>query len=360
MTYTASGSYDVVSGCHTTTLNLTITPSTTSTVTAAACDSYTWTANGMTYTTSGSYDVVSGCHTTTLNLTIIPSTTSTVTAAACDSYTWTANGLTYTASGSYDVVSGCHTTTLNLTITPSTTSTVVETACASYLWVANGLSYTATGIYTVTLNTAAGCDSVATLSLTINSCASILNLKAFLQGYYLSGSTMQPVLYNQGVSSDMTLTDTVEVLVYDASAPHTQVASQNVVLLTDGTVTCSLPPLTGLYYIGIRSRNTLLTWSANPVLLGTTPATYDFTTASSQAYGDNMLEQEPGVWVCYTGDFNYDENIDLSDLSLLEEDVANFQYGYFATDINGDGNVDLLDNQVVSDNISIFIYSVHP
>lgn len=46
------------------------TPSTASSQTVSACDSYTWSENGTTYTTSGTYTNVVGCDTKTLNLTI--------------------------------------------------------------------------------------------------------------------------------------------------------------------------------------------------------------------------------------------------------------------------------------------------
>jgi len=122
-TYTSSGTYTNVVGCHTETLNLTITPSTSNSTTASACDSYTWSVNGTTYSTSGTYTNVVGCHTETLNLTITPSTSNSTTISACDSYTWSVNGTTYTSSGTYTNVSGCHTETLNLTITTVTIPT---------------------------------------------------------------------------------------------------------------------------------------------------------------------------------------------------------------------------------------------
>jgi len=75
--------------------------------------------NGTTYTTSGTYTSVTGCHTETLVLTITPSTNNTTTASACDSYTWTVNGTTYTTSGTYTSVTGCHTETLVLTVNTS-------------------------------------------------------------------------------------------------------------------------------------------------------------------------------------------------------------------------------------------------
>ena len=77
--------------------------STSNTTTASACDSYTWSVNGQSYTTSGTYTSVTGCHTETLVLTITPSTNNTTTASACDSYTWSVNGQSYTTSGTYKI-----------------------------------------------------------------------------------------------------------------------------------------------------------------------------------------------------------------------------------------------------------------
>ena len=168
-TYTTSGTYTTTVGCDTKTLNLTITPSTVSAPeTIAACDSYTWSANGATYTASGTYTAVSGCDTKTLNLTITPSTSSPAeTISRCDSYTWPANGTTYTASGTYTHTIGCDTKTLALTIINSTSSTQTETACDSYTWLVNGTTYTASGNYTYST----GCDT-KTLALTITNSTS--------------------------------------------------------------------------------------------------------------------------------------------------------------------------------------------
>ena len=66
---------------------------------------------------------------------------------------------------------GCDSTaTLNLTINNATSSTTDVTACDSYDW--NGTTYTASGSYTFTTTNAAGCDSTATLNLTINNATS--------------------------------------------------------------------------------------------------------------------------------------------------------------------------------------------
>ena len=97
-------------------------------------------------------------------------TSSTTTVTACDSYEF--NGQTYTTSGTYTATlvnaAGCDSTaTLVLTINNSNTATVEATICAGESYEFNGQTYTATGTYTATLENAAGCDSVVTLTLTV-------------------------------------------------------------------------------------------------------------------------------------------------------------------------------------------------
>ncbi|UTW63153.1 choice-of-anchor D domain-containing protein [bacterium SCSIO 12741] len=183
MTYTASGAYkDTVMNsvnCDSIiTLNLTINKSTSSSLAATACDTYTWAQNSMTYTSSGAYkDTVMNsmnCDSIiTLNLTINKSTSSSLAATACDTYTWAQNSMTYTASGAYkDTVMNsvnCDSIiTLNLTINKSTSSSVAVTACDTYTWAQNSMTYTASGAYKDTVMNSVNCDSIITLNLTIN------------------------------------------------------------------------------------------------------------------------------------------------------------------------------------------------
>ena len=88
---------------------------------------------------------------------------------ACNTYNW--NGNDYTVSGTYTFTStnaeGCDSVaTINLTINNSSSSSADVTACNTYNW--NGTDYTVSGTYTFTSTNAVGCDSVATLNLTIN------------------------------------------------------------------------------------------------------------------------------------------------------------------------------------------------
>ena len=172
---------------------------------------------------------------------------------------------------------------------------------------------------------------------------------------------MSPVLFNQGVSSNTGITDEMTVELHSANAPFGFVASSVATLHTNGMATCTFNSAgPGNYYVVVKHRNALQTWSATPVLLNAAATTYNFTNASNKAYGDNMIEVEPGVWAFYSGDISLDENIDLTDFLQYENDANNFLSGYLSTDLNGDGSVDLLDAPPLENNISNFIYTIHP
>ena len=102
------------------------------------------------------------------------------------------------------------------------------------------------------------------------------------------------------------------------------------------------------------------TWSKLPQTVGTTPLNYNFTSDSSKAFGDNMVEVNPGVWAFFSGELNADGNVDLLDYSLWEADANNFAFGVYATDLNGDGNVDLLDYSIWEANANNFVFSYIP
>ncbi|MFN8245212.1 MAG: hypothetical protein U0T56_02345 [Ferruginibacter sp.] len=166
------------------TLNLALLPTTTSTTNQSVCPAqlpYTW--NGQTYNGAGTYSVTltgsNGCDSVaTLNLTL-PLTTSTTNQSVCPTqlpYTW--NGQTYNGAGTYSVTltgsNGCDSVaTLNLAILPITTSTTNLGLCPSqlpYNW--NSQTINAAGTYTATLTGSNGCDSVATLILSISPASS--------------------------------------------------------------------------------------------------------------------------------------------------------------------------------------------
>ena len=159
------------------TLDLTILNATSGTDTQIHCDSYTW-IDGITYTQSNNSATFVltnsvGCDSVvTLDLTILNATSGTDTQTHCDSYTWI-DGITYTQSNDSATFVltnsvGCDSVvTLDLTILNATSGTDTQTHCDSYTWI-DGITYTQSNdSATFVLTNSVGCDSIATLDLTI-------------------------------------------------------------------------------------------------------------------------------------------------------------------------------------------------
>ena len=137
------------------------------------------------------------------------------TATACDQYVW--NGTTYTKTGVYiDTIPsqvGCDSiVTLTLTINRSITNEQTEVACDSYTWT-DGKTYTKSGTYYQYLQTIHGCDSTVVLHLTINNSVAVPYEVTACDSYTWSNG----ITYTQsGVYYDSLLTihrcDSVEIL----------------------------------------------------------------------------------------------------------------------------------------------------
>ncbi|MFN6389833.1 MAG: beta strand repeat-containing protein, partial [Bacteroidota bacterium] len=192
-----------VSGCDSIiTTNLTVNNQVTSTTDITICDSqlpYNW--NGNDYNATGVYDVTltsaANCDSiATLNLTVNNTLTSTTNTTICDNqlpYNW--NGNDYNAQGNYTVTltnaSGCDSiATLNLTINNTLTGTDVQTHCNSYTWIDGNTYTTSTNTPTFTITLPNGCDSIVTLDLTINNTLSGTDVQTHCNSYtWIDGNT---------------------------------------------------------------------------------------------------------------------------------------------------------------------------
>ena len=327
---------------------------TTSSVTVSASGIYTVTV------TSGGGSTTSVATTVTVNAL---TTNGSVTTSICagDSYTWplpNGTGLTYTAAQtSITNVVGCNTATLHLTINMSSTYYVdADNDGYGSTTTASFCSTTAPSGYAIN-NT--DCDDNA-YSLT-NTCSSIVNLKLNIQGYYDAAThAMRSVMANQGIGSSITDVDDITVELRNAST-YELVATTTAALKTNGTATATFvtAPI-GSFYIAVKHRNTLETWSSAPQTVGSTPLTYDFTTAANKAYGDNMIQLESGVYGFYSGDINQDGFIEALDYPQLFNDSDNLLEGYQTTDLNGDGFVEALDYPTLFNNSDNLIETLHP
>ena len=134
-----------------------------------------------------------------------------------------------------------------------------------------------TGNITVTVNGV--CTTVSTTPFTVNASTVTLNLNAFIQGFYLGSGLMPAILFDQGLETDPTACDYITVELYEALTPSNPVVNTtSTILHTDGTAQITLPSTIngGDYYIVIKHRNTIETWSKNPVTF-TSVTNFDFT-----------------------------------------------------------------------------------
>ena len=199
----------------------------------------------------------------------------------------------------------------------------------------------------------------------LNSITASFNLTAFLEGFYIDINTMRPTIFDLGMSTDPTETDTVTVNLWSPSNLQDPAFSLPAVLHTNGTASVQFPAAVRghAYYIAVKHRNHLETWSHDPVTFVETTG-YDFSTALTQAFEDGvnppMASMAGGVYAFYGGDVNQDGSIDATDQGEVDNDVSLFAFGYNATDVTGDGSTDASDMQVVDNNLPLFLFYARP
>lgn len=151
-------------------------------------------------------------------------------------------------------------------------------------------------------------------------------------------------LYN---GTEMTA-DTVTVELRNTATPYSLVDQSKILLNNNGQGSASLLNVANgtPYYLVIKHRNALETWSAVPVSFNAYSMSYDFTNSSSAAYG-NKLVLKSGKWCLYSGDINGDGFINSDDLNLVFLDNLNGVQGYVPTDLNGDVYTESEDLNIV-------------
>jgi hypothetical protein len=112
------------------------------------------------------------------------------------------------------------------------------------------------------------------------------------------------------------------------------------------------------YYIVVRTKAALETWSTIPVTVPS-GSPYNFSTGIGQAYGNNMRLIN-GVSCIYVGDLDQDGAIDGTDYAEIDNDIYNFALGYIRSDLNWDGIVDGSDAIYSDNNAFNFIGVVKP
>ena len=251
--------------------------------------------------------------------------------------------------------------TTNVNCGANQTYTITPSSCYQIATVlidgVNNPTAVSTGTFTFS-----GVSTAHTISATfVFNCSSVVNLKLFIQGYYNTVThAMRPVLANESVGTSTTNVDTITVELRNSST-FALVTSTTAMLQTNGNAvaTFSTAP-SGSFYICVKHRNAVQTWSANPITVGPTAATYDFSNLATKAYGNNMKLLETGVYGFYSGDINQDGFIEGLDFVPLFNDSDNLLEGFQTSDLNGDGFVEGLDYPILFNNSDNLIESLHP
>ena len=181
----------------------------------------------------------------------------------------------------------------------------------------------------------------------------ILTLKVIPQAFYNPGS------------ETMSISDTITVNLRSSSFPYNIIDAAKAVVNKTSFISRlyfrNAP--SGNYYLDIRHRNSIETWSASPVTLTRNVNTnYDLTSAANKSYGNNMIQVDnsPVRFAVYSGDVNQDGIVDASDALMVDNDANIFATGYIVTDVNGDYSVDATDALIVDNNSTNFVSKITP
>lgn len=201
------------------------------------------------------------------------------------------------------------------------------------------------------------------LSGTILSNVSVA-INAFLEGLYKTNGLHAMIAspYSADGISPQSIADTITVELRSDETPYTKIYSFKTTLDTAGLAHIILPTtaIDSSYFIVIKHRNSIETWSANSQRIIPIGSNYNFTTLANKAYGNNMRNMGSGVYAIYTGDITQDGSVDFNDYPDLDIGSNNGDLGYFTTDLNGDASVDFNDYPMLDQNSNDGIITIVP
>lgn len=188
-------------------------------------------------------------------------------------------------------------------------------------------------------------------NILINSFDKIISIKAIPEGMY------------SPFTNKLRMKDTLTVYLRNQNSPYNKIDSSKSVFdsVTFVSVHYSNIP-DGSYYISAKHKNCIETWSSNSVTINSDTISYDFTVTQSNTYGNNsvQVDNSPVRFGFFSGDVNYDDNVEGYDLSKIENDAVNFLTGYEISDLTGDRFVDGSDYSIADNNAANFVSTINP
>ena len=183
------------------------------------------------------------------------------------------------------------------------------------------------------------------------SSAYIMNITAFIEGFY--DSTL-----------NVMVSDTARAYLRNSTFPYAIVDSSKSKLDASGSATFNFPNAVNgtSYYLVIKQRNSIETWSNSGNSFSSNFLAYNFSNAITKAYGNNLklIDSSPTRYGIFSGDPNQDGFVNLADLIKVFNDGTIFLTGYVPSDINGNNVVNLIDLLITQNNSSGFVTVVKP
>jgi hypothetical protein len=170
-----------------------------------------------------------------------------------------------------------------------------------------------------------------------------------------------------GLANEIDETDSIEINLWSPANLNNVQSNFSIkgILQSNGNLFVSLPAefFGQQFYIAIKHRNSIETWSSSPILIEDT-VFYDFSSNITAAFNDGinppLKYSIDNVQLIYSGDINQDGAIDIFDIQVAENAATNFEFGYIASDCNGDGSADIFDLQIIENNATLFIFNARP
>lgn len=175
-----------------------------------------------------------------------------------------------------------------------------------------------------------------------------LNIKSYIEGFYDTQNTTMTA-------------DTVKIILRKTVSPYSAVDSASSIINSSGEGVFNFYEANNAteYYIVVTHRNSIETWSSAVSKFNANKMSYDFSSSSDQAFGNN-LTLKGNKYCIYSGDINKDRIIDAEDMSITDNDAFNNLSGYVISDVNGDSTVDAGDLGITDNNTYMSIVSIYP
>ncbi len=197
-------------------------------------------------------------------------------------------------------------------------------------------------------------DGMAARYCLLGTTNTVYSIKTAIEGFYNSNT------------DKLNINDTITSYLRKSTSPYNLVDSSKSVLDSASLVLTSIFKNTqsGNYYLVIKHRNSLETWSKTGGEFFTcgVELKYDFTSAASQGFGNNLkqVNTSPIRFADFSGDVNQNGNVDLSDVLIVYNDATAFVLGYKVSDVTGNNVSDLSDVLLTYNNSAAFVALKRP